>query len=150
MRRFLAAIGFLALAGCAERPAREAEGSGSRAGGESTPTTGMHMDMPSMGMMTTMRAHMDSMRTASPERMKAMMAAHQEMASRMMDAMGSDMRMMGMAGDSAWAALSDSVRRDLAELPDLTGQELSTRMRAHAERMQRLMAQHEVMMGSMK
>lgn len=150
MRHFLAVIVFLALAGCADRPAREAEGTGGRGGGESTPTTGMNMEMPSMGMMTTMRGHMDSMRTASPRRMKAMMAGHQEMASRMMDAMGSDMRMMGMSGDSAWAALADSVRRDLAELPDLNGQQFSTRMKAHLERMQRLMAQHEAMVGTTK
>ena len=150
MRHVLAAIGILALPACSERPARQADGTGSRPAGESTPTAGMGMDMPSMGVMTTMRAHMDSMRTASPERMRAMMAAHQEMASKMMDAMGADIRMMNMSGDSAWGALSDSVRRDLAELPNLTGQQLSSRMRAHIERMQRLMAQHETMMGGMK
>ena len=63
MRHFLAAIVFLALAGCTDRP--EAEGTDGRGGGESTPTTGMNMEMSSMGMMTTMRGHMDSMRTAS-------------------------------------------------------------------------------------
>jgi hypothetical protein len=107
-------------------------------------------DMPSMGMMAAMRAHTDSMHTASPDRMKAMMPAHQEMASKMLDAMGSDMRMMSMTGDSAWTALSDSVRRDLAELPDLTGKQFSERLRAHIGRIQRLMAQHETMMGSMR
>lgn len=37
----------------------------------------------------------------------------------------------------------------LAELPGLKGQALSTRMRAHAGRMRRLMAAHEQMMKGM-
>jgi hypothetical protein len=149
MRHLLVMIGIFAIVGCAERPGSRAEDAGTRSGADNAPSKGM-MNMPSMGMMPAMRAHMDSMRTASPDRMKTMMADHQEMASRMMDAMGSDMRMMSMAGDSGWAALSDSVRRDLADLPDLAGQRLATRMKAHLERMQRLMAQHETMMGAMK
>jgi hypothetical protein len=51
-----------------------------------------------------------------------------------------------MAGDSTWNALTDSVKRDLAEMPDLQGAELSAKMRAHAERVRRLMNMHEGMM----
>jgi hypothetical protein len=110
------------------------------------PMGDMAMDMKSMPMMAMMRAHMDSIATMSPQQMGAMMAAHQSIASRMLDAMGADMMAMHMAPDNAWSALSDSVRRDLADLPGLSGQALKARMDAHAERMRRLMAMHQAMM----
>ncbi|MDZ4862259.1 MAG: hypothetical protein SGJ01_02340 [Gemmatimonadota bacterium] len=75
-----------------------------------------------------------------------MIAAHQDMASRMMDAMGADMRGMNMTPDSAWAALTDSVRQDLADLPGLSAGALTSRMPAHIGRMRRMMALHEGMM----
>ena len=110
------------------------------------PMANMAMDMKSVPMMGMMQAHMDSMTRMSPEQMRAMMAAHQSMASQMMDAMGADMIAMHMAPDSAWSALSDSVRRDLADLPGLSGKALRARMEAHAERMRRLMTMHQAMM----
>lgn len=63
-----------------------------------------------------------------------------------LDAMGSDMMMMNMPGDTAWTALTDSVRRDLADLPALAGRSLEVRVRAHVERMRRLLDTHERMM----
>jgi hypothetical protein len=45
-----------------------------------------------------------------------------------------------------WNGLVDSVKADLAELPGLQGKELSARMKAHADRVQRLLAMHEGMM----
>jgi hypothetical protein len=94
-----------------------------------------------------MRGHMDSMMRMSPQQMQAMMAMHQGMMSQMMDGMGADMRGMKMSGTPEWTALTDSVKQDLAELPDLKGQALSARMRVHAERVRRLIAMHEEMMG---
>lgn len=107
-------------------------------------------EMQGMGMMGAMRSHMDSMGRMSPAQMKAMMAGHEDMASRMMDAMGADMRGMHMTADAAWTALADSVRQDLADLPGLSGDALKKRMQAHMDRVQRLMARHESMMGGMK
>ena len=78
--------------------------------------------------------------------MSGMMAAHDQTMSRMMDRMGADMRSMNVSGDAKWNALVDSVKADLAELPGLQGKALSARMKAHAERVQRLMAMHEGMM----
>jgi hypothetical protein len=72
---------------------------------------------------------------------------HESMMSQMMDGMGSDMRGMKMSATPEWNALTDSVKEDLAELPNLKGQALSTRMRDHAERVKRLIAMHEKMMG---
>ena len=105
------------------------------------------MQMQGMQMMPQMRAHMDSMMRMSPQQMQAMMAMHERMMSQMMDGMGSDMRGMKMAASPAWNALTDSVKQDLAELPSLKGEALSTRMRAHADRVKRLIAMHEKMMG---
>ena len=104
------------------------------------------MQMQGMPMMTQMRAHMDSMTRMSPQQMQGMMARHQGMMSQVMDGMGADMRGMKMSGTPEWNALTDSVKRDLAELPDLKGQELSVRMRAHTDRVERLLAMHEQMM----
>lgn len=114
-----------------------------------------HMDSSGMGMgamqgmqmMPQMRAHMDSMIRMSPQQMQGVMAVHEGMMSRMMDGMGADMRGMNMSGTPEWNALTDSVKEDLAELPNLKGQELTARMRAHDERVKRLIAMHEQMMG---
>ena len=116
--------------------------------------SGMKMDsgmagMPGMGksgMMPMMQAHTDSMTRMNPEQMSGMMAGHERMMSKMMDQMGSEMRQMKMSEAPEWSALTDSVKQDLADLPGLKGQALSTRMRAHADRMKRLMAMHMQMM----
>lgn len=44
-----------------------------------------------------------------------------------------------MGPGSPWTALRDSVQRDLADLPGLSGTGLSTRMQAHISRMRRMM-----------
>ena len=51
-----------------------------------------------------------------------------------------------MSSTPQWTALSDSVKLDLTELPNLKRQQLSARVRAHAERVRRLIAMHEAMM----
>jgi len=107
---------------------------------------GMQMNMQGMQMMPMMRAHLDSMAAMRPEQMAAMMTVHQDMASRMMDAMGADMRGMNMQPDAAWTALGDSLRQDLADLPGLSGGPLRTQMEAHLMRMRRMMTMHQGMM----
>jgi hypothetical protein len=57
---------------------------------------------------------------------------------------------MKMAETPEWSALTDSVKQDLAELPSLKGQALSGRMRAHADRVRRLITSHEQMMKGMQ
>ncbi|MGH7568890.1 MAG: hypothetical protein ACREMW_09630 [Gemmatimonadales bacterium] len=104
------------------------------------------MAMRSDSLVPMMRAHLDSMGTMPAQFTAAMLAQHDAMASQLLDAMGSDMRMMGMQTDSTWAALTDSVRQDLADLPTLSGRGLDARMKAHQERMRRLLAMHEGMM----
>ncbi len=109
---------------------------------------GMGMgNMQGMTMMSGMRAHMDSMMRMSPQQMQAMMAMHEQMMSGIMDGMGADMRGMNMSGTPEWSALTDSVKQDLADLPNLKGQQLPARMRAHADRVKRLIAMHQKMVG---
>jgi hypothetical protein len=104
--------------------------------------------MGSAGMMPMMKAQMDSMMRMKPDQMSGMMATHERMMSQMMDQMGGQMRQMRMSATPGWSALMDSVKQDLAELPGLKGQALSTRMRAHADRARRLMTMHQQMMNS--
>ena len=106
----------------------------------------MPMTMQGMQLLPIMTAHLDSLAGMSPAGMAAGMLAHQDLSSRMMDAMGADMRGMGMKPDSAWAGLSDSLRQDLAELPGLSGAPLQARMLAHIGQMRRMMAMHREMM----
>src|SRR6202521_979705 len=102
-------------------------------------------DMGGSGMMSMMSAHMDPLRRRNPQQMSQMMARHERMMSQIMDQMGGEMRQMKMAEPPEWSALTDSVKQDLAELPSLKGQALSARMRAHADRVRRLMSTHERM-----
>lgn len=136
------AIAMVTLAGCgkkqeaAQPPVADTAGKGG----------GMQMAMQGMQMMPLVRAHLDSLGAMQAAQMAVAMAAHQDLASRVMDAMGADMRGMSMKPDSAWAALSDSLRQDLAELPGLSGGALQGRMQVHIARMRRMLTMHEGMM----
>ena len=136
----VALIVVLTLAGCGRKP--ETPATADTAG----LMAGMQMGMAGMELMPAMRAHLDSLGALTPAEIQARMAAHQDLAARMMDAMGADMRGMGMQPDAVWTALGDSLRQDLAELPGLTGIALTDRVRAHGARMQRMLAMHEGMM----
>ena len=138
-------IGGLALVGllaCGEKKP-EQQGAMPGMGG----TAGMQgMMMNSDSLMPAMRVHLDSVGGMPGASLPGMLTPHDAMTSQMLDAMGADMRMMNMPADSAWTVLADSIRRDLADLPALSGTPLETRLRAHVERMRRLLAMHERMM----
>jgi len=153
--RYAVLVAALASAACGGRSEKTTAGGTPQ--GESTggmmPMPGMDsskgmagMRMHGMDMMPMMRAHLDSMAHMEPEQMRSMMNQHDAMMSQMLDRMGADMRNMHMSGDAKWTALTDSVKRDLAELPGLTGKALAARMRDHADRVSRVMAMHEQMM----
>jgi hypothetical protein len=154
--RWMMLAGALWLGGCTGRSVGDKPGdTATRAPGSETgmmykrgmDSSGMPMGgMLGIGLMTAMRSQMDSIAAMSPAQMQARMAAHRALSSQMMDAMGADMRSRHMTPGAGWSALSDSVRQDLAELPALSGAALQTRMRAHLDRMRRLMGQHESMM----
>jgi hypothetical protein len=142
-------IGGLALASCGREGERAERRDTSEMAGHMDSGDMSGMNMGGTQMMPQMRAHMDSMARMSPGQMQAMMASHQAMMSQMMDRMGADMRGMKMSSPPEWTALMDSVKLDLAELPNLKGQALSARMRAHADRVRRAIAAHEKMMQGM-
>lgn len=151
MRHATATATALALLACGDRGARSTDrtnsGTADTAAGGMGDMGGMSMggskdsrhggmaNMSSLAIIPEMRRHMDSMAALPPEQMQAMMAGHQERTSAMLDAMGADMRAMNMAADPAWTALTDSVKRDLADLPGLRGKALAERMREHHRRM---------------
>ena len=141
-------VGLMASAACSkpkEEPAADSHRGMAMDSGKMQGMSGME----SAGLMPMMPAHMDSMMRMNPEQMSGMMATHERMMSQMMDQMGGEMRQMKMAETPEWSALTDSVKQDLAELPSLKGKALSARMRAHADRVQRLMRAHEQMRKSM-
>ena len=131
----------LALGACGKAP----EVARTPATDTATKMSGMQMGMAGKDLLPVMQNHLDSLVAMSPAQIAEAMTAHQDLASRLMDGMGADMRSMSMAPDSAWTALSDSVRRDLADLPSLSGEGLKSRMTAHIGRMRRLMVMHEAM-----
>ena len=118
---------------------------------EESATSGMQgMMMRSDSLMPMMRAHLDSLAAISPQSAAGMLSMHEGLASRMLDAMGAEMTAMGMKPDPGWTALTDSIKRDLADLPAVSGRALDARLKAHIDRMRRLMTMHEGMMQTMK
>lgn len=113
---------------------------------DTTSATGMAaMPLRGTALIGPMRAHLDSLQAATGPALGAALPAHDARAAELLDAMGADMAMMGMSADSAWSALTDSVRLDLAALPGLSGPALLSRARAHVGRLRRLLAMHEQM-----
>src|SRR2546425_865955 len=138
----------LVLAACGKKesaPQQATPGMGNMPGMTGMQGVGMRSD----SLMPMMRAHLDSLAAIAPQFAAGMLSVHEAMASRMVDAMGADMTAMGMKPDPAWAALTDSIKQDLADLPAVSGRALDARLKAHIGRMRRLMALHEEMMHGM-
>lgn len=102
------------------------------------------------GMMDSMQTHMREMNAMSAERMKEMLPMHRQMATNMLTRMSSDMRAMNMSADAAWTTTADSVRQDLARMPEMGAAELKAVMPSHRGRMTRLMQMHRDMVRKMK
>ena len=117
---------------------------------------GMTNTMGTMGntgmtaMMDEMRQHLHTMRTASPDSLKAILPTHRQMVANMMATMNTEMREMHMPGDAAWQATVDSLRSDLIHLPTMNTAEIQAFMSAHAQRVTHLMQMHHDMMANMK
>lgn len=106
------------------------------------------IDSQAIRFMPMMWMHLDSMSRWSPAQMQQMMAAHQQMAGRMMQMMGPIGMMggpgmmgrgMGMGPGSPWMTLRDSIQRDLTTMPGLSGKDLTAMREAHIDRMRRMM-----------
>src|SRR5437879_224790 len=95
--RMVVIASVLALAGCGkknEQPQTAMPGMQGMPG----------MAMQSDSLMPMMRADLDSLARMPSQSASRILQAHEAMASRMLDAMGSDMTMMNMRPDSAWTA----------------------------------------------
>jgi len=96
-------------------------------------------------LMAMMGAQLDSLATMTPAQMIAMMSAHEALATQMSGMMSSGMQGMNMQQDAGWMALSDSVKQDLATMPDLAGDSLQVYMMAHIGRIRRMMTMYQGM-----
>ena len=101
-------------------------------------------------VLDSMRAEMARIAAAGPTEAKTMTPVHRQMAANMLSQMNGDMRSMNMSADASWTALVDSIRQDLVHLPDISAAQLKDFLSLHQGRLERLMAMHEKMMGSMK
>lgn len=148
----------LGAAACAGERASDAAGdsaaaSAAASGGQDTQGMGGMEGMQGMrggGMMGQMQAHMKMMETTNGDSIKAMLPMHRQMTANMISGMDREMKGMNMTGDAAWTATMDSVRQDLANLPEMSAAQLRDFMPAHRGRMMRLMEMHQAMMKDMK
>jgi hypothetical protein len=142
--RLFAVVTAVVLVGCGKKQEQQPQ--------TATPgmqgMAGMSGMMKSDSLMPMMRADLDSLAGRSPRGTAGALTAHETMTSAMLDAMGGDMTMMHMPPDAAWSALTDSVKRDLAELPSLSGRPLEARITQHIQRMRRLIDMHQHMMSA--
>jgi hypothetical protein len=146
----LSLIGAAAIAAC-RAPDQETPSAGDTAARQETVggMAGMQGMMMDTAMMDSMQVHMRMMDTMSADQIKAMLPMHRQMAANMLSRMNADMRSMNMTPDQAWNATADSLRQDLARMPDMSAQELKAMMPAHRARMTRLMQMHRNMMARM-
>lgn len=106
---------------------------------------GMDGMMGTRMIMDSMQSQMRMMQTMTPEHMKAMIPMHRRMVANMLSSFDESMRKMNMPGDAAWKALSDSIRQDLNNLPEMSGSQLRGFMTGHHSRLMRLVTMHESM-----
>lgn len=151
--RYIAAlIAMLALVACGGNARRAADTAAADTGARGAATSaGAQMGgmggMP-MGSMATdqMSAHMTAMRGAGGDSLMRMMDMHRQMTANMIARFNREMSRMSMPGDAGWSATVDSLRQDLARMPELGPAEMQLMMPGHHARVMRLMAMHRSMM----
>ena len=122
-------------------------------GGGMSGMTGMHgksgmHGMMSPAMMDSMQTHMKKMLgNMSADQMAAMVPMHRQMVGAMLSQMTTEARAMNVPANAAWTALSDSVRQDLARLPEMKKSELKQAMPEQCARVGRLMHAYKKMMA---
>ncbi len=108
-------------------------------------------DVPMGGMtMDQMSAHMTAMQGASGDSIMRMMPLYRQLVANMLAQFNREMSQMNMPDDPAWGATVDSIRQDLARMPELSAAEMQAMMPGHHARMMRVMEMHRSMMASMK
>ena len=108
---------------------------------------GMHGDSAMRDMMTRMQGHMGMMDTASAATIQAMHPMHRQMLDSALTSMNDEMRRRNMTTTPEWTSLTDSLRQDLDRMAGMGANEIPAFMRAHRDRMMRLIQMHRTMMG---
>ena len=143
-----------AFAACADNGADQEQTPAAGVGAEEKSAEGMAgmegMQHGEDTAMSQMMSHIQMMRGMSADSMRGMMPAHRQMVANMVAQMNREMREMNMTTDAEWNAVVDSLRQDLARMPEMSGSEFQAMMPGHHERMVRLMEMHRKMLARMK
>jgi hypothetical protein len=93
-------------------------------------------------LMDSMHSAMHRMESMDSAQIAALLPMHRQMVGAMLSEMGADTGQMSATAAAAWTATADSVRRDLAGLPQMASSELKRTIPAHEARVMRLMKMH--------
>ena len=104
--------------------------------------------MTSAAMLDSMEAHMRRAGHMSAEQMTAMIPMHRQMVDNMLSQMESESQAKNLPASPAWNALADSVRQDLARLPETNKNDVKQAMPADCARVTRLIRMHQAMMSA--
>ena len=102
------------------------------------------------GITAQLQGHMQMMQGASGEQLKQMLPEHRQLVANMIAQMNREMRDMEMSDDTEWDQTVTALRDDLVRLPEMAPEELKSFMPEHQARIDRLIAMHRDMMGSMQ
>jgi hypothetical protein len=138
----------LVLSACGGDTAEEtAEAPAQEPGAGAMPGMQGRDGMSGMQMGSDMMAHMGRMQAMGGDSLMRMMPEHRRMLDSMMSQMNREMEGMNMGGDARWTALADSVRDDMARMPEMSAAEMQAYLPEHHARVSRLMEMHGGMMG---
>lgn len=137
LRHVLPPLAVALLAACA----RSADRASPAAGGQGTQAA-------ADSAIRQMEAHIHQMEGTSADSTKVMLPEHQQLVATMLTQMTDEMRARNVPADARETALVDSVRQDVARLPELNTSQLAAVMPAHRQRLLRLIARYRTMMGS--
>lgn len=102
------------------------------------------------GTAAQLQGHMQMMQDATGEQLKQMLPEHRQLVANMIAEMNREMRGMDMSGNTDWNETVQALRNDLVRLPEMAPEELKAFMPEHQTRIDRLIAMHKDMMGSMQ
>ena len=102
------------------------------------------------GIAAQLQGHMQMMRSASGDQLQQMLPEHRQLVANMIAQMNREMRDMDMSGNTEWNETVTALRDDLVRLPEMTPDELQGFIPEHQTRIDRLIAMHQEMMGSMR
>lgn len=102
------------------------------------------------GIGAQIQGHMQMMQGASGDQLQQMLPEHRQLVANMIAQMNREMRDMDMSGNTEWNDTVTALRDDLVRLPEMTPDELQEFIPEHQTRIDRLIAMHQEMMGSMQ